>query len=78
MYDVAIAEREGDTVTLWIAHGFWFCDTWVRDYTSGSYFPRLDKEAYKDALQLLNDLAHLFFTGDSPFDDNSLEKLAKG
>ncbi|HBN74531.1 MAG TPA: hypothetical protein DD473_01670 [Planctomycetaceae bacterium] len=78
MYDVAEDARRRDTIETWIAHGFWFCDTWIRDWTSHSDFPRPDKEAYDDAIELIHNLSYFLFTGESPYQDRTLEIKTKG
>ena len=78
MYDVADYARGKDTVETWIAHGFWFCDTWIRDWTSHPSFQRPDKEAYADAIELIHDLAYFLFVGESPYEDDALKTKAMG
>jgi hypothetical protein len=65
-------------IETWIAQGFWFCDTWIRDHTSHANFPRPPEEAYRDALKLLNNLADFLFTGQNPYKDDTLRKKAMG
>ena len=78
MYDVADEVKGQPSVETWIAQGFWFCDTWIRDHTSHPNFPRPPEEAYRDALALLGDLAYFLFMGESPYKDDTLRKKAKG
>jgi hypothetical protein len=78
MYDVADQARGKDTIETWIAHGFWFCDTWIRGWTGHPDFPRPEKNRYENALELISDLAYFLFVGESPYEDNRLETLAKG
>ena len=78
MYDVADEAKGQPSVETWIAQGFWFCDTWIRDHTSHPNFPRPPEEAYRDALALLDDLAYFLFMGQSPYNDDTLRKKAKG
>ena len=79
MFDVA-EEVKGQppSIETWIAEGFWFCDTWIRDHTSHPNFSRPPEDAYHDALALLSDLASFLFTGRSPYKDDALRKKAKG
>ncbi len=77
MYDVADEAKGQPSIETWIAQGFWFCDTWIRDHTSHPNFPRPPEEAYLDALRLLDDLASFLFMGQSPYDDDTLRKKAK-
>jgi tetratricopeptide (TPR) repeat protein len=79
MYDVADAVKGQPSIETWIAQGFWFCDTFIRDWTSHPNFPRPPEEAYRDALELLSNLASFLFTGGNPYkDDTTLRKKAKG
>jgi tetratricopeptide (TPR) repeat protein len=78
MYDVADAVKGQPSIETWIAEGFWFCDTWIRDHTSHPNFPRPPDEAYQDALALLDQLASFLFTGLNPYKDDTLRKKAKG
>ena len=75
MYDVADEARQKDIIETWIAQGFWFCDTWIRDFTSQPNFPRPDQQAYDDAIGLINDLAHFLFIGEAA---DNLKNEAKG
>ncbi len=76
MYDVAEKANNQNSIETWIANGFWFCDTWIRDWTSHPDFPRPEKQAYEDAIELIHDLAYFLFSGESPYEDNSLEMKA--
>jgi hypothetical protein len=78
MFDVASKFRGAESIDHWIAHGFWFCDTWVREWTSHPNFPRPEKAYYETSLELLHDLAYLLFVGESPYQDDTLERRAKG
>ena len=78
MYDVADEVKGQPSIETWIAQGFWFCDTWIRDWTSHPNFPRPPEEAHRDALALLNQLAGFLFMGQSPYQDDALRKKAKG
>lgn len=78
MYDVADEVKGQPSIEAWIAQGFWFCDRWIREHTSHPSFPRPPEEAYQDALRLLDDLASFLFMGQSPYDDDTLRKRARG
>jgi len=78
MYDVADEAKGQPSVETWIAQGFWYCDTFIRDWTSHPNFPRPPEEAYQDALELLRSLASFLFTGLNPYNDDTLRKKAKG
>jgi len=78
MYDVADEVKGQPSIETWIAEGFWYCDTFIRDWTSHPNFPRPPENVYRDALLLLSELATFLFTGQSPFKDDTLRKRAKG
>lgn len=78
MYDVADEIKGQTSIETWIANGFWFCDTWIKDWTSHPNFPRPAEGAYRDAIELIHDLASLLFFGMSPYTDDTLRKRAKG
>src|SRR5262245_14780803 len=78
MYDVADEVKGQPSIETWIAQGFWYCDTFIRDWTSHPNFPRPPEDAHQDALALLNQLAHFLFTGQNPYHDDTLRKKAKG
>ncbi len=78
MYDVADEVKGQPSVETWIAQGFWFCDTWIRAHTSHPNFPRPPEGAYREGLALLDDLAYFLFMGQSPYEDDTLRKKAKG
>ena len=77
MYDVAELSDEKEKVEKYIAHGFWFIDTWVKAWTGHKDFPRPEKEDYEEAIELLHDLCYYYFIGESPFTDNTLKEMAK-
>ncbi len=77
MYKVAKDFRGKDLIETWIAQGFWYCDTWIREWTSHPNFPKPPEPEYSDALELIHDLAFLLFSGESPYQDNTLETKAK-
>ena len=78
MYDVADEVKGQPSIETWIAEGFWYCETFIRDWTSHPNFPRPTEEAYQDALELLHNLASFLFTGLNPYNDDTLRKKAKG
>jgi len=78
MYDVAEEVRGQAVIEKWITEGFWFCDTWIRDFTGHPDFPRPPEEDYRDALELLHDLAWFLFVGESLFTGDELWRKAKG
>jgi hypothetical protein len=78
MYDVADEAKGQPSVETWIAQGFWYCDTFIRNWTSHPNFPRPPEGAYRDALELLSNLASFLFTGLNPYNDDTLRKKAKG
>ena len=78
MYDVADEARRQPSIETWIAQGFWFCDTWIRDWTTHPNFPRPPEDAYQEAIELVHNLADFLFFGESPYKDDTLRKKAKG
>jgi hypothetical protein len=55
-------------VERWIANGFWYLETFVRDWTQHPSFPRVyAAEYYESAYQRLHDLAYWLFDGKSPY-----------
>jgi hypothetical protein len=78
MYDVANDARRKEVIEAWIAQGFWFCDTWIREWTSHPSFPKPVQEAHDAAIQLIHDLAYFLFMGESPYEDDTLKARAKG
>jgi hypothetical protein len=78
MYDVADESKGQPSVETWIAQGFWYCDTFIRDWTSHPNFPRPREDAYKDAIELVHNLATFLFFGESPYKDDTLRRKAKG
>jgi hypothetical protein len=78
MYDVADEAKGQASLETWIANGFWCCDTWIRDWTGHPDFPRPPEDAYRDALDIVHDLAYLLFIGESPYQDDTLREKAKG
>ena len=78
MYDVADEVKGQASLESWIANGFWFCDTWIRDWTGHPNFPRPPEDVYRDALEIVHDLAYLLFNGESPYMDDTLRHRAKG
>ncbi len=78
MFDVADEVKGQPSIETWIAHGFWFCDTWISSWTSHPNFPRPPEDAYRDAIELVHNLSYLLFIGESPYKDDTLRKKAKG
>jgi len=78
MYDVADEVKGQPSIETWIAEGFWHCDTLIPDWTSHPKFPRPSEEAYRDAIELIHNLAYFLFTGQNPYYGDTLRKKAKG
>jgi hypothetical protein len=78
MYDVAEEVKGQPSIETWVAEGFWYCDTFIRDWTSHPNFPRPPEVAYQDALELVHNLASFLFTGLNPYKDDTLRKKARG
>lgn len=77
MFQVAMSRRHSEDIPRWIALGFWYCDTWLKDWTSHPDFPRPEQEYYDRSCRLIFDLSSLLFTGQIPYQDDSLEKLVE-
>jgi len=78
MYDVADEVKGQPSIETWIAEGFWFCETWITDWKRHPNSPR-PPEDYRDAIELIHNLASFLFTGLNPYNDNdTLRKKAKG
>lgn len=78
MYDVAEESKEQPSIETWIAHGFWFCDSWIGNWTAHPNFPRPTEDAYRNAIELVHELAYLLFVGESPYDNDMLRQKARG
>lgn len=66
------ARDPADPIPRWIAEGYWYLDTFVRDWACHPNFPREHDEAYyEQAFQRLHDLAFWLFTGSSPYQNGS-------
>jgi len=77
MYDVADEAKGQPSIETWIAEGFWYCDTFISDWTRHPNSPRPPKD-YRDAIELIHNLAYFLFIGKSPYKDDTLRKKAKG
>ncbi len=52
----------------WMAVGFWYIPSFVRDWTTHEHFPRVHSpEYYEKAYERLDMLAYWFFFGESPY-----------
>ena len=59
---------ESETLDRWMAEGFWYVPSSVRDWTTHPNFPKVhEPEYYETAYQRLDDLAYWFFVGESPY-----------
>ena len=59
---------ESDSLERWMAEGFWFLPSFIREWTTHSSFPRVhEAEYYQRAYERLDDLAYWFFIGDCPY-----------
>jgi hypothetical protein len=76
MFAIASETRESGTLERWVAEGFWFCDTWIASWTSHPSFTRPPQ--HEEALELIHDLAYYYFVGESPYEDDRLERMADG
>jgi hypothetical protein len=56
--------RDEDRLDRWMAEGFYYTSSFVRDWTSHPDFPRPEPEQYyNDCIQRISDLADWFFHG---------------
>jgi hypothetical protein len=78
MYDVAEELKGQPSIERWIAEGFWYCDSEITAIASHSNFSRFPEAAYRDGVELIHNLASLLFTGQNPYQDDTLRKKAKG
>ncbi len=58
MYDIAEKYKGEESIPIWVAYGFCFFDTWIREWTSHPDFPRPEKEYYESSVGLIRDLTH--------------------
>lgn len=60
-----VRERDHDSpIPRWIADGFWYLDSWVREWSSHEAFPRPHGDVYYEAAyERLHALAFWLFTG---------------
>ena len=68
-----VRERKADEpISRWIAQGFWYCDWFVRDWSTHEAFPREhEADYYERAHARLHDLAYWLFIGESPYTKGS-------
>ncbi len=70
--------RDGaEPIPRWIAEGFWFLDSFVREWSTHANFPRqYELTYYNDAYERLHDLAYWLFMGFSPYEgENGFDEL---
>ncbi|MFK3982670.1 hypothetical protein ACI2K4_20125 [Micromonospora sp. NPDC050397] len=68
----AVAEEYAgrDQLDRWLAEGYFWMATWVRDHTSHPEFPRPEPESYHDAcIERLWELADWFFRGEHVYQE---------
>lgn len=66
------ANEDAQQLPRWIAEGFWYLQSFVKDWSSHESFPRThNTEYYQAAYSRLDDLASWLFTGSSPCTDNT-------
>jgi hypothetical protein len=64
--------ENADHVDRWAADGFWYMSWFVQSWSSDENFPReFPDQYYRDAYELLFDLASYFFTGAHPYENRS-------
>jgi hypothetical protein len=63
-----------ERIERWVAAGFWYTETFTKDWISHPSFPRLHSTHYYEAaLARLNDLSYWLFFGESPMQSGTLE-----
>jgi hypothetical protein len=67
METCASAYASQDSLPKWLAEGFWYLDTFTRDWVNHPSFPRAHgDEYYESALERLRDLSYWLFIGERP------------
>ncbi len=72
MFQVAAACEDRDQLPKWIAQGFWYAETFARDWTAHPNFPRQPGVNYTEGCELLYCLSSYLFNGFSPLEDGQL------
>jgi hypothetical protein len=80
MLEVVKARESEAPIPRWLAEGFWFVDSSVKDMSTHPNFPRpFDDQYYDRAYRRLFDLAYWLFRGESPYQGGEgFEKLQPG
>lgn len=75
-----VRERDAEEpIQRWIAEGFWYLDTSVRDWSQHESFPREHESAYYEkAYELLHNLAYWLFVGESPCEEDKGSSRCEG
>jgi hypothetical protein len=59
---------KSETLDRWMAVGFWYIPSFVRDWTTHNRFPRArPPSSYEKAYERLDSLSYWFFFGESPY-----------
>jgi hypothetical protein len=67
MYQCCEKYESKETLEKWIAEGFWYLSTFVKDWTTHPNFPKQhSNDYYEKSYILLEELAFYFFTGGHP------------
>ena len=78
MYDVAEEFKGQPSIEKWIAEGFWHCDSMINAIAGHANFSRFPEDSYRDGVELIHNLASFLFSGQNPYNDDTLRKKAKG
>jgi hypothetical protein len=69
--------EHGEQIDRWVAEGFWFTESFVKDWISHPDFPKHHPlDYYAAAIDRLHDLSHWLFFGESPMGSGTLKPFA--
>jgi hypothetical protein len=65
--------ESSDCIARWAAYGFWFTETFTKDWISHPSFPKsFSADYYEAALERLHELSYWLFFGESPMESGTL------
>lgn len=68
MHALVMQRNSEEPIPRWIAEGFWYFDSFVKEWSTHDNFPREhDRAYYESAYVRLYDLAYWLFIGESPY-----------
>ena len=76
--EIADKYKGVESIPTWVANGFWFFDTWVKEWTSHADLPRPETEYYENSIALTHEQAYNLLIDKCPYEDDTLKKLSKG